>query len=777
MKLSSIFTHLKLAFGPASRPLEKPIVVQFPVIDICNSRCQMCRIWENKQSTDITVEQLTKGLKSGLFSDVYAIGFNGGEPTLREDLKDLVSVVVDSLPSLRSVSLITNAFKYVQVIEQVQAMAEIVKSKGLFFDVMVSLDGFEETHDTVRGRGGNFENAKKVITFLQQYNLVDNVRIGCTVIRENVLKLAPLLEFCIENNLYIKYRLGVPHQRLYTENLLDPYALTFEEKYELVEFIEGLIKHYETNESQNYFYRSLIDQIINDKPRKAGCDWKHRGATITAKGELAYCAVQSKALMANIADGDPEQAYFAGETHLKDIIKNKCDSCNHDYVGLPAPAEYRRHLAKRVANKLGLRKVIKAIPGFNIVNGWRNQRNYSNYLKQFRTAVQSKNLPAASNKRILICGWYGTETLGDKAIIAGVMSAFRKFYGNDVQFVVVALFTYVTEMTRRQMPEFKNVVVVTPEQGATLAAQMDLVVFGGGPLMAIEPLAPMQAIFERAKTANVKTVIAGCGIGPFGNSWHNDSIKRILELSDIRIYRDQRSKDYALQLGVAAQQDTVAEDPAFTWLAEQNDANKHSPEDTDQLTLLLGLRDYPYEEYARHLPFAEGIAIKENYEKVVIKALNILTARLPNLVIKPLPMCTNHFGSDDRWFYRRLFREHGELKLRLDESLLGPELAPVQYISAFKQANALLAMRFHSLVFGIGLGTKAVALDYTLGKGKVRSLAERFNIDYMCMTDMDAAILADKLEATLRKPEISGMTLQQLSFTNALHSKLQELSQ
>jgi polysaccharide pyruvyl transferase WcaK-like protein/sulfatase maturation enzyme AslB (radical SAM superfamily) len=736
----------------------------------------MCRIWENKQSTDITVEQLKKGLQSGLFSNVQNIGFNGGEPTLREDLKELVSVVTESLPALKSVSLITNAFKYMQVIDQVQAMAEIIKAKGLFFDVMVSLDGFEETHDLVRGRGGNFVNAKKVLSFLQQYDLVDNVRIGCTVIRENVFKLAPLLEFCIKNSLYIKYRLGVPHQRLYTENLLDPYALTFEEKYELVEFIEGLIKYYETSEEQNYFYRSLIDQIINNRPRKAGCSWKHRGATITAKGELAYCAVESKALMANIAEGDPEQAYFSGESHLREIIKNKCDNCNHDYVGVPSPSEYRKQLANRVANKLGLRKIIKMMPGFSVVNGWRNTYKYGRHLNHFRSVYQTKNLPPAK-KRILICGWYGTETLGDKAIIAGVISAFRQFYGNDVQFVVVALFTYVTEMTRRQMPEFKNVVVVNPEQGATLASEMDLVVFGGGPLMAINSLAPMQAIFERASAAKVKTIIAGCGIGPFGSDCQNNSIKRILELSHIRIYRDQRSKDYALQLGVAAQQDTVAEDPAFTWLAEQNDANKHSPEDTDQLTLLLGLRDYPYEEYARHLPLAEGIAIKENYEQVVIEALNILTVRLPNLVIKPLPMCTNHFGSDDRWFYRRLFREHGELKLRLDESLLGPELAPVEYISAFKQANALLAMRFHSLVFGIGLGTKAVALDYTLGKGKVRSLAERFNIDYMCMTDMGAAILADKLEATLRKPDIAGLTLQQLSFTSALHSKLQELPQ
>ena len=773
MILNKVVRNLKLAFGPSIRPLEKPSVIQFPVIDICNSRCQMCRIWENKKSVDITTDQLKKGLKNNLFSDVESIGFNGGEPTLRKDLSELVQVVTDSLPSLKTVSLITNAFKYKQVIEQIELMADIIKAKDLHFDIMVSLDGFEETHDAVRGREGNFDNAKKVIDFLKVFSKVDSVRVGCTVIRENVFKLAPLLEFCIENDLYIKYRLGVPHQRLYTENLLDPYALTFDEKYEFVEFLEGLIKYYEPSEPQNFFYRSLIDQIINGKPRRAGCDWKHKGATITAKGELAYCAVQSKVLMPDIAEGDPLQAFFSNEHHLQDIIENKCDNCNHDYVGIPSPDDYRRMLFNRIADKFRIKKLIKKAPGFNVINSIRNQRSYQRYLNSFRQIDSAKELPAAT-KKILICGWYGTETLGDKAIIAGVMSAFRQQYGDDIQFVVVALFTYITEMTRRHMAEFKNVVVVNPEEGVTLAADMDFVVFGGGPLMALQELAPIQAIFERAKNAGVTTVVAGCGIGPFGNSWHNNSIKCILDLSDIRIYRDQRSKDYALKLGIVAHNDIVAEDPAFTWLAQQNIQETENKFSENQ-TLLLGLRDYPYEEYARHLPKSEGLAIRDNYELVVIQALKLLCERLPNLIIKPLPMCTNHFGSDDRWFYRRLFRGHGELKTRLDESLLGAELSPSYYCKVFKSSDALLGMRFHSLVFGLGLGTNSVALDYTLGKGKVRSLAERFDIDYICMSKMNIEELADKLELAINKDPIKGLSLEQLSFTRALCDKLSEI--
>lgn len=774
MKLVSIINQLRCLFAPRPLPLQKPTVIQFPVIDICNSKCQMCRIWENKKSTDITVMQLRKGLASELFSEVEGIGFNGGEPTLREDLHELVEVVVASLPKLKHVSLITNAYKYIQVIEKIKTIAPILREKNIKFDVMVSLDGFEKIHDLVRGRSGNFANAQKVIDFIIEYPLVDNVRIGCTVIRENVFHLPDLLEFCIRKGVYIKFRQGVPHQRLYTANLLDPYALTFEEKYEFVEFLEGVIKFYETDSMQRLFYRSLINQIILDKPRGAGCDWKHRGATITAKGELAYCAVQSKVLMKDISEGDPLKVFFDNKDHLKEIIQTKCDSCHHDYVGIPDKKLYRSIFIERLEEKfkIKLKDKAKKIPGFNFLNELRHKMQFAKNLKYYLSIEEQPTIKLKIGKRVLICGWYGTETLGDKGIIAGVMHCLREYLGEDTQFIVVSLFPYVSQMTRIQMPEFHNTHIVTPEGGASMAANMDYVVFGGGPIMGINSLAPIEAIFKRAKSAGTKTILAGCGVGPYGSKWHNRSMASILGLSDIRIYRDKRSKDYASELGIDTQEDVVAEDPAFTWLSTIQPSLHTENDDRSKKILLLGLRDFPYKEYARDLSENECIAIKNNYEKTIVDALKQLIAKDPSLVIRPLPMCTNHFGSDDRWFYRKLFRGHEDIMASTDESLLGPEMSPIEYCNAFSTADALLGMRFHSLVFSLGLGTNSVALDYTLGKGKVCSLAEKYGVELISMITMDADQLVTTLEKALKSPKPLPLSKDILTFSTLLKNKL-----
>ncbi|MEI7220556.1 polysaccharide pyruvyl transferase family protein [Pectobacterium carotovorum] len=778
MKITNMIERIKPLFIDETRNLVKPVVIQFPVIDICNSRCQMCRIWENKKSNDITVAQLRQGLKNELFSEVASIGFNGGEPTLRDDLCEIVETCIELLPKLKQISLITNGYKYLQVIEQIKKIGALIESKEIYFDVMVSLDGFESIHDRVRGRTSNFKNSQHVLEFLKTVDYVNNIRIGCTVIKENAFHLHDLFEYCVKNDLYIKYRQGVPHKRLYTENLIEPYALNFEEKYEFVEFLEGLIEHYETSLMQKYFYRSLIGQIIYNKPRTAGCDWRHRGATITAKGELAFCAVESKTLMEDISQGDAKEIYFQHEPHLKDIIANKCDDCHHDYVGMPKPEEYRKIFMENINERFKIKETLKRLPGFSAVNNFRNMRNYSKMLDGYRNTKADANIKLKGNNKILICGWYGTETLGDKGIIAGVINSMRIIYNNDVTFYIASLFPYVTEMTRRQMVEFKNCHVLTIEQSIAVAADMDCVVFGGGPLMAIDAIAPMQVIFERAKQAGVRTGVTGCGVGPLGDKRYNDSIKHILDLSDFRIYRDEKSKLNAISLGVDAYDDLIAEDPAFTWLKSFHDNyismqnDKINQDSSENKTLLLGLRDFPWKEYAKHLSENECIKIKDNYESAVIAALQMLISNNKNVIIKPLPMCTNHFGSDDRWFYRKLFRRTTIPAENIDFSLCGREMAPIEYCNEFMKADGLLAMRFHSLVFGLSLGTPSLALDYTLGKGKVKSLAERYGVDVVCLSDITTDKIVAGINEILYKPrqQNNKQILDNLTFFKSLNA-------
>ncbi len=47
--------------------LQKPISIQFPVNDVCNSACQMCNIWQQNERSPITPDELDRLLRSDLF--------------------------------------------------------------------------------------------------------------------------------------------------------------------------------------------------------------------------------------------------------------------------------------------------------------------------------------------------------------------------------------------------------------------------------------------------------------------------------------------------------------------------------------------------------------------------------------------------------------------------------------------------------------------------------------------------------------------------------------
>lgn len=761
IKYAKALDNIYLSTKRKPWPLQKPVVIQFPVDDICNAKCQMCNIWKQKFDYHISPDELRAILSNPLFSEVLSVGINGGEPTLRRDLAKLVVVIFETLPKVQNISLITNGLNSQQVIERISQIGEVVKNYNGKLDVMVSLDGVGDIHDKVRGRNGNFNNALKVIDFIQSYDSVTSKRLGCTVIKENVYDVENLLDFAISNNIYIKYRLGIPHQRLYSQDLNDPFNLCLAERYHFSVFLNNLIIHYDNSQLQKFFYRSLIGQLMYQNPRIAGCDWQHRGVTLSSRGEILYCAVASKTLGSALTQ-DSSNLYFGNQSHLNEIIVNNCDSCSHDYVGLPPTKILLQEYAEKFINKVRLNNTLKSIrylspllPLKNIITGFIFRQRMANFGFDFhssRPLVPSKTvkLPIFDNTyKIMICGWYGTETLGDKAILGGVIESLKRSLGK-IEVHLVSLELYISQMTASQMIELENIYLYSIRQALEKVSAMNLVVFGGGPLMAINNMAEMVCIFQKATTLSIPTLIAGCGVGPLGKSHHNKSITTLLKLSSFRIYRDRKSLMLASSLGVDTTDDLVSEDPALSWVCYNYSNQRFQFQKHEQPTLILGLRDWPYDEYAPWLTHDQGKKTKENFEFQILLALELFCNEFPDFNIIPFPMCTNHIGGDDRWFYRKLFRTEQSIINNLDFTYLSKEITPLDALKVFASSSLALTMRFHSLVFALGCNVPTVSIDYTLGKGKVKSLSEKSGIESISLDKIEASYLCSLLKDTYK---------------------------
>jgi MoaA/NifB/PqqE/SkfB family radical SAM enzyme len=116
-----------------------PLSVTVEVTNRCNIRCRYCDP-SRPGSSEMTKAQLFRLMDEFRALGTQRIGFTGGEPTLREDLPELIA-------HARRIGLITT------VSTNGQRVADDIDALRGADLVVVSLDGPPQVHDAQRGRG------------------------------------------------------------------------------------------------------------------------------------------------------------------------------------------------------------------------------------------------------------------------------------------------------------------------------------------------------------------------------------------------------------------------------------------------------------------------------------------------------------------------------------------------------------------------------------------------------------------------------------------------
>ena len=125
--------------------------------------------------------------------------------------------------------------------------------------------------------------------------------------------------------------------------------------------------------------------------------------------------------------------------------------------------------------------------------------------------------------KLCVVGWYGTETMGDRAILDGILHVFYKLCGKvsvnlGSLYPVYSSRTLVEEQSvfSNSCPELSCSLFPIKDKAATDDAvdQSDVVVFGGGPIMDNPEMVLMTYAFRRARAKRIPTILLGCGFGP-----------------------------------------------------------------------------------------------------------------------------------------------------------------------------------------------------------------------------------------------------------------------
>lgn len=721
----------------------------------------MCYIWQQQKSHEITPREVRAALANDLFTEVIDIGLNGGEPTLRKDLHEVALACIESLPRLQNIYLITNGLRPHLVIPAVAKLYQVTREAQVTLSIMISLDGVSDIHDAVRGRKGNFEAVQECMQYFLDNSIGDSHSFGCTLIRENIQHAEKLMLFALRRGIYCRFRVGIPHQRLYNGNSAEPFCLTKKERFHLLNFIDLLVSYYEKNQSRKTFLLNLRNQIAYFQSRKNGCAWQGEGVTLESNGTLSYCAVQSPPIGNLIEHPDQAAEFYFRSTKLRDdILQTKCDTCLHDYNGqnfrishqrTPSLTALRRFLSylKRATPtpfKPILRSAKNTLKSRLLRPTYTYCRLAADICFEYSLRVcntASLSMPPIDEKRgVLVVGWYGTETLGDKAILYSILDDLKKHLPSCSTITVASMEPFVTEYTLSESGYLDDVSVVLIDDALQHANnnRYSEVIFGGGPLMpSITHMRLIAKIFKQIRLSGGTCKIWGCGVGPLRKVPFDIPSKialgSILDMSSIVVLRDSASIAQAKKFCSSKVYTGVALDPAYFWFRKVVISDELSPaiqntsysSPNSEKKILFALRDLPTGEYFSELSPKESASLKRNYNFSVSSLIKCSLDAFASVYLQPMHRLA--CGGDDRLFYASILED-----VKLDHLVNWQHESPVADVTRFLQADVCVVMRYHSLVLALAARRSVLPIDYTSG-GKVASLCEALGIKCLSVSE------------------------------------------
>ncbi|MBI2409648.1 radical SAM protein [Candidatus Kaiserbacteria bacterium] len=250
-----------------------PDTVFFEVTRACNLRCSHCLNASGVRSMDeLTQKQRLSMIDDLAETGVQEIRFTGGEPMILDGLGELLARA--TALNLRT-SMGTNA---------VLATEKNVHRFARFLHMaIVSIDGMEDRHDSIRGRGAFRRTMAGMENFLS-YSI--KVRVNTVIMRSGIHDTVALAEHLYNRGIPLFVRRLVPSGRA-TDMLSE--VLNKEEYEQVCVQLKPYLADPRGLTQGHYLNERALETRIRLPFRRSSCSAGHRGMVTLPNGNMQTC--------------------------------------------------------------------------------------------------------------------------------------------------------------------------------------------------------------------------------------------------------------------------------------------------------------------------------------------------------------------------------------------------------------------------------------------------------------------------------------------------------
>ena len=308
-----------------------PTVLIFHCTFVCDARCEMCFNWERgDRKSDMTLAEIDHAFSDPLWSKVEIANLSGGEPTTRNDMVDVVRVMLDRLPRLRKFGINTTGLTPHRAIPMLTSAAELCQERGIIFSTRVSIDGVGDMHNRVRKVKSGFDKALKTIRAMQelQQRVPFNFGISTTIFSMNLEDAENILAWARREKLDIVFNMvRFTDPMLGNADKASTLRPMGKEEERMRAFFMERVRMDPLFDGQNYIYLHYADMISNGYHRLAPCPFQSQGVMLNPNGDLFFC--ENSDVVGNVREESAAAIYFraGSQAHRDSIRDEKCPTC------------------------------------------------------------------------------------------------------------------------------------------------------------------------------------------------------------------------------------------------------------------------------------------------------------------------------------------------------------------------------------------------------------------------------------------------------------------
>lgn len=334
-------------------------------------------------------------------------------------------------------------------------------------------------------------------------------------------------------------------------------------------------------------------------------------------------------------------------------------------------------------------------------------------------------------KNILIIGWYGTETIGDRAILSSLLMHIKMIYPR-CKITIGSIYPFHTTITLLEdksfyakycgfeLDEIKTFRIVDVRNRKELKNEIiksDIIIMGGGPFDDIAPMYMIDYAFLQAKINQKKTMIYGCGCNPIKNKNIKKAIISILNHSDEIIFRDNNTVKIIKNFYEIKEDYEISIDPAVFSAKRFRDSFIKNGNKQERL-ITFNLRRFP-EIYSTNKNVKSIDINRKSFE-----ILDNILKKIDKNFYRIIGISMHYFqvGGDDR----SIMEEYKKNSVLPNIAIQIKPLSLEETMELYAQSKICIGTRFHSVVLQTILNGNNYVLNYTAPKiGKIPGFIEQ----------------------------------------------------